>query len=180
MTEDSRDDLIARVRKLNAISDALKNRPPLSPQMVEMAAKLEERVRYLSWGDIQEQRAELQAKAALHEAGAPKSPAAQAPAGPEPLTTGDIAFCFDGLGWSETKWKKPLGDLPNWLAPCLVIPGTRGGNARRWNPVLIGAELYRRKGVPLRSVRARFQSKPALKPWLEAWSTYEADNFGAE
>lgn len=179
MTENSRDDLIARVRKLNATSEALKSHP-LPPQMAEMAAKLEEKVRYLSWGDILEQRAELQAKAALHEAAAPKHPTSQVPTGPEPLTTGDIAFCFDGLRWTETQWKKPLGDVPKWLLLCRVIPGTQGGNAARWNPVLIGAELYRKKGVPLRSVRARFQSKPALKPWLDEWLNYQAENFDTE
>lgn len=176
MTEDSSDDLRARVRKLNAISEAMKNHP-LPPHVSEMAAKLEEKVRYLSWEEIQEQRAELQAKAAEREAAAPKPPAVQVPAGPKPLSTGDIAFCFDGLGWAEQEWKKPLGDLPKWLKPCLAIPGIQGGNPRRWDPVLIGAALVRRKGVAVRSVRARFQSKPLLKPWLEAWKTYEANNY---
>lgn len=112
------------------------------------------------------------------KAPAPKPTAASVPAGPEPLTTGDIASSFEELPWSETEWKKPLGDLREWLKPCLVIPGNRGGPARRWNPVFIGAALVRKKGVPLRQVRGRFQSRPALKPWLEAWKTYEADNFG--
>jgi hypothetical protein len=111
------------------------------------------------------------------EAPAPKPTAAPASAGPAPLTTGDIAFCFAGLQWSEEKWKKPLGDMREWLKTCLVIPGTRGGPARRWDPVCIGAALVRQKEVPLNQVRGRFQSKPALKPWLEAWKTYEADNF---
>ena len=78
MTEDSRDDLRARVRKLNAISEAMKNHP-LPPHVSEMAAKLEEKVRYLSWREIQEQRAELQAKAAEREAAAPKPPAVLVP-----------------------------------------------------------------------------------------------------
>ena len=35
--------------------------------------------------------------------------------GPLPLTTGDIAFCFDGIRWNEQQWRKPLGDKPKWL-----------------------------------------------------------------
>lgn len=145
--------------------------------------------RYLSMQHILSQRDELHAAHALREAEveakqatgpAPAVAPTVKPVGPQPLTTGDIAFCFDGLGWDEKGWKKSLGDLRKWLKPCLVIPGTRGGHARRWNPVLIGAALYRKKGVPLNRVRARFQSKPALKPWLEEWRTYEADNFDAE
>jgi hypothetical protein len=98
-------------------------------------------------------------------------------AGPLPLTTGDMAFCFAGLRWSEHQWKKPLGDKPKWLSACVAIPGRRGASETRWNPVFIGAALVRAKHVKPNSVRAKFQSQSLLQPWLDEWKTYEADNF---
>ena len=96
---------------------------------------------------------------------------------PTPLTTSDIAHSFTGMRWSEEKWKKPLGDRPKWLAACVVIPGSRGVSETRWNPVLIGAALVRDGHAKPNSVRAKFQTMPLLQPWLDAWKTYEADNF---
>ena len=117
----------------------------------------------------------------------PPAPAAQvepvqaAPANtPDPLTTSDIAYCFAGLRWQEQEWKKPLGDKPKWLKPCVAIPGKQGVHETRWNPVLIGAELVRNGHVKVNRIRARFQTKPQLAAWLEAWKTYEADNFDTE
>ena len=100
-------------------------------------------------------------------------------AGPLPLTTGDIAFCFAGLRWDEQQWKKPLGDKPKWLQVCIAIPGARGISETRWNPVLIGAALIREGHAKSNSVRAKFQTVHLLQPWLETWKTYEADNFQA-
>lgn len=98
-------------------------------------------------------------------------------AGPAPLTTGNIAFCFAGLRWDEQKWKKPLGDKPKWLRVCIAIPGVRGVSETRWNPVFIGAALIREGHAKPHSVRAKFQAVHILQPWLETWKTYEADNF---
>lgn len=100
--------------------------------------------------------------------------------GPLPLTTGDIAFCFDGIRWNEQQWRKPLGDKPKWLQSCVAIPGQRGVSETRWNPVLIAAALLHDGHAQARSIRAKFQTKPQLKDWLEAWKTYEADNFGTQ
>lgn len=101
--------------------------------------------------------------------------------GPLPLTTGDIAFCFAGLRWgTEEKWKKPLGDKPKWLAACIVIPAVRGVSETRWSPVCIGAALVRDGHAKPNSVRAKFQTQPLLKPWLDEWKTYEADNLSAD
>lgn len=100
---------------------------------------------------------------------------------PLPLTTGDIAFCFAGLRWkTETEWKKPLGDKPKWLAACIVIPAVRGVSETRWSPVCIGAALVRDGHAKPNSVRAKFQTQPLLKPWLNEWKTYEADNLSAD
>lgn len=99
---------------------------------------------------------------------------------PLPLTTGDIAFCFDGIRWSEKQWKKPLGDRPKWLQGCVVIPGQKGVSQTRWNPVQIAAWLVHNGHTQANRVRARFQTRPLLGPWLEAWKTYEADYFDTQ
>lgn len=98
---------------------------------------------------------------------------------PHPVTTGDIAFAFDGLRWTELQWRKTLGNKPKWLAQCVAIPGQQGVSETRWNPVLIGAALVE-KGVSQRSVRARFQTKPQLQPWLDSWRTHEATYLDTE
>lgn len=100
--------------------------------------------------------------------------------GPFPLTTAQIATGFDGLRYSAAQWKKPLGNVPKWLAVCRVVSGVRGVSAASWNPVLIGAHLVRDGHSKLRSVRAKFQTSPLLKPWLEEWKTYEADHFSTD
>ena len=102
-------------------------------------------------------------------------------AGPLPLTTSDIAFCFAGLYWkTEEEWKRPLGDQPKWLKACIVIRGRRGVSETRWNPVDIGAALVCNKHVKSNSVRGRFQTKSLLLPWLDEWKTYEAQYLETE
>ena len=90
-----------------------------------------------------------------------------------PLTTNAIAYAFDGLHWIEQEWKKNLGNKPKWLKACVSIPGQQGVSQTRWNPVLIGAALVDRGYAKAHQVRGRFQSR--IKPWLDAWKTYEAD-----
>ena len=112
---------------------------------------------------------------------APAGPVQAASANvPEPLITSDIAHCFASLHWDEQGWKKPLGYPPKWLRSCIAIPGKRGVHETRWNPVLIGAALVQSGHAKPNSVRARFQSKPRLSAWLEAWKTYEADYLDTE
>ena len=100
---------------------------------------------------------------------------------PPPVPTGDVAHAFDGLrGWNEKAWKDTLGSPPKWLDACIAIRGQRGIRETRWNPVLIGAALVHNGHAKQNSIRAKFQTKPQLKDWLEAWKTYEADNFDAQ
>lgn len=97
---------------------------------------------------------------------------------PPPVTTGDVAHAFDGLRrWNEKAWKDTLGSPPKWLEACIALRGERGKRETRWNPVLIGAALVHNGHAKANSIRARFQTKPQLQDWLEAWKTYEADNF---
>lgn len=105
-------------------------------------------------------------------------PVVEAPASePHPVTTVDVAHAFADIKWSENKWLKPLGDKPKWLEVCIAIPGVRGVSETRWNPVFIGAALVESGHAKPNSIRARFQTKPQLAEWLDAWKTYEADNL---
>lgn len=97
-----------------------------------------------------------------------------------PVSTRDIAHAFDGIRWSEKRWLKPLGDKPRWLAVCVARPAVQGVSQTGWNPVLIGAALVHKGYAKQNSIRARFQTKPQLKDWLEAWKTYEADSFDTQ
>jgi len=95
---------------------------------------------------------------------------------PSPVATGHVAFAFDGLrGWNERAWKDNLGSPPKWLDSCIAIRGQQGIREHHWNPVLIGAALVRNGHAKQNSIRARFQTKPQLRDWLEEWKTYEAD-----
>lgn len=96
---------------------------------------------------------------------------------PSPLSTSDIAFCFEGLLCrTEHQWKVLLGKCRKWTEACRVEHGTRGrgGAPKLWNPVLLGAALVK-KGTPQKKIRAKFRSQPPLKQWLEEWNSYEAD-----
>ncbi len=97
-------------------------------------------------------------------------------AGPVPVATRAMADSFAGLHWDGEQWIKRLGDKPVWLDACMVLNRGRGEGPRLWNPVLIGAYLVRMRHAKTNSVRARFQTQPALIPWLDEWKTYEADN----
>lgn len=99
---------------------------------------------------------------------------------PDPLTTSDIAHCFNDLKWTEQEWKKALGDKPKWLQTCVATPGQRGVLETRWNPVLICAALVHNGHATPQKVRKRFQNMPQLSAWLEAWKTYEADYLDTE
>ena len=148
---------------------------------------------HLKWeGDNQVRYSRLTLPAALHAALVPADtnetstatePAEALPvslvaqtSNPEPVTTLDIAFAFEGLrNWSEGNWKRSLGNKPKWLAACIAIPGKQGVYQTKWNPVSIGVALINQGHAKVNNVRARFQKKAPLMPWLEVWKTYEAD-----
>ena len=98
-------------------------------------------------------------------------------AGPVAVNTRAMADSFAGLHWDSEQWIKKLGDKPVWLNACIVLHRGRGEGMRQWNPVLIGAYLVRMGHAKTNSVRAKFQTQDALKPWLDEWKTYEADNY---
>lgn len=108
---------------------------------------------------------------------------AEAPTGlvaPAPLSTSEMAFCFADLyGRSEQQWTKELGKSKSikWLSACVHTPGRqgRGQPGTLWNPVQLGAALVGNEHASQNSVRARFQTKPSLTPWLALWNEYEAE-----
>ena len=65
--------------------------------------------------------------------------------------------------------------MPDELWQLLQNPQSSAHGARH-----LGDALVRSGHAQARSVRARFQSMPQLKDWLEAWKTYEADNFDTQ
>lgn len=101
-------------------------------------------------------------------------------AGPVPVTTRAMADSFAGLHWNAEEWIKKLGDKPVWVDNCIAVRRGRGEGMRQWNPVQIGAYLVRMEHANANSVRARFQTQPALIPWLDEWKTYEADNHSTD
>ncbi len=131
-----------------------------------------------------ERVAEIINKAARPQAATPApvaDSASNAPVTPPPVATGDVAHAFDGLRrWNEKAWKDTLGSPPKWLEACIALRGQRGIREHRWNPVLIGAALVHSGHAKANNIRARFQTKPQLSAWLEAWKTYEADNFDTQ
>ncbi len=99
--------------------------------------------------------------------------------GPAPLSTSDVAFCFDGLHWMKSQWMVNLGKKPKWLQHCIAFPGRQGVSETRWNPVSVGDALAR-KHIPPKSIRARFQSQPQLKAWLDGWKDHESQYLATE
>lgn len=98
--------------------------------------------------------------------------------GPEPLTTTEIAECFNGLARRNTRgWKDILGKKPKWIEMCLVTHGSRGGSRggreRRWNPVMLGLALVKASKAKRSSVRGRFQVRPELDSWKDEWMKAE-------
>ncbi len=99
------------------------------------------------------------------------------------IKTSDLAFCFADCikDLTESKIKQKLGKVSQtaWLKPALSTKGTRGkgGTESQWNALIFGGLLHTKFQVPLKTIRARFQTKLILAPYLETWKTYEAENF---
>jgi hypothetical protein len=87
-----------------------------------------------------------------------------------PVTTTELAAALNGLNdWNETTWRNRLGSASGrpWLLAARLTPGTQGGSAATWNPVIVASELVKRSPGHKRYVLGRFQSNDALKPWLD-------------
>lgn len=89
-----------------------------------------------------------------------------------PVTTGELAAAFAGLkGWDEDTWNDRLGAASSkqWMLKARLSAGTKGrnGTPATWNPMILAMELYKMAPSTGRSILARFQTRPVLKPWLD-------------
>lgn len=75
-----------------------------------------------------------------------------------------VINAFEGLHFDRDKWKKYLGDPPDWLKDCRVAPGSKKASAT-WNPVLIAAALFD-KEVQIKKLNAVFVDLP---DWADEW-----------
>lgn len=109
----------------------------------------------------------------------PPEPVLADKAGPESLTTNQIANCFaEFRGWGVKRWKTELGSPDKWLKACQQLKGTqgRGGYESMWWPVQIAVALVNQDPKSARSVRARFKKQEPLKPWLDVLEINIPDN----
>lgn len=116
-----------------------------------------------------------------HSTATPVPVVAVAPleAGPESLTTNEIANCFAELrGWDVKRWKSELGSPDGWLKDCQHCKGTRGrgGYESTWWPVKIAVALVKLDPKSARSLRARFKKNEPLKQWLDTLEINIPDN----
>ena len=99
---------------------------------------------------------------------------------PLPLTTNEIANCFNGLrAWDVKRWKRELGSPDKWLKDCQNSKGTqgRGGYESTWWPVKIALALVNKDQKIARFLLPRFQRMEKLKPWLEELENNIPVNF---
>lgn len=136
----------------------------------------EEFVRLAKHHDVAVLIGEAPAKATPERFEAPITPVSPEMPRRRGLPTAEIAHCFAGLQYTEEGWRKPLGDGRQWLGDALAERGARP-NPSLWWPVKFAAAIHKKFGIAPHRLRGRFQSKPALRPWLEAWLDYEAANI---
>lgn len=87
------------------------------------------------------------------------------------ITKSAVINAFQELYFDRDKWNKYLGDPPDWLKECRVMPGVQGNKtSATWNPVLIAAALFD-KGISIRKFDAVFVS---LKDWADEWREVSA------
>lgn len=99
---------------------------------------------------------------------------------PLPLTTNEIANCFNGFReWDVKRWKRELGSPDKWLRDCQNSKGTRGrgGYESTWWPVKIALALANKDQKFARFLPSRFQKLEKLKPWLEELENNIPVNF---
>lgn len=98
---------------------------------------------------------------------------------PEPQTTApnsvrginkqEAITAFKGIYWDLKKWRRYLGDPPDWLKKCQKQKGVRGNNkiSAIWDPVEIALALLD-KGISEEELSQAFK-KQVLKDWADLW-----------
>lgn len=86
------------------------------------------------------------------------------------FTSQQIADVFYSFHYeSKGKWRKYLGDPPEWLKKCRISKGMRGSKNKSaiWNPVEIALALLN-IGISEDKLNQAFK-KPLLKDWKDEW-----------
>lgn len=81
----------------------------------------------------------------------------------------EAAIAFQGIYWDLRRWRKYLGDPPDWLKECQKQKGVKGNNkiSAIWDPVEIAFALLC-KGISEEELNQAFK-KTALKDWAGEW-----------
>jgi hypothetical protein len=92
---------------------------------------------------------------------------------PPPLPTPAVAACFDGLhGWNREKWVKNLGDPAKWMEKAITVRRNKP-DPHLWDPVKLALELLQLDDtVPPKEITRRFNDRPELEAWRDAWQPY--------
>lgn len=94
--------------------------------------------------------------------------------GPPPLDTRTMARVLDGIkDRGADRWRRLLADCPDWAVPARVMPGRRGGESARWNPVKLAGLLVER-GASQQELAALFRDKLELEEWRGAYQASRA------
>lgn len=109
----------------------------------------------------------------------PPGPAvAPARDGPAPLTTSQIASCFNGFhGWDFDHWRSNLQTPAPWLKKCQHRAGNQGKPVieSTWWPIEIAKALDKKHPKIRSKLHARFKIQLPLKPWIESIESHLPD-----
>ncbi|MEO8009502.1 MAG: hypothetical protein ABI728_13425 [Betaproteobacteria bacterium] len=118
---------------------------------------------WLEWADMNAIRVHVRFRTAVES----HSPAAKGSrtAAPVGLTKAQI------LAWdwpTRIRLDSKLSDIPKWIKPARVSPGTKGKNgSARWNPVQIAVCLCSEKNVSQKAMDAHIRRR--FPEWLDQW-----------
>lgn len=91
--------------------------------------------------------------------------------GPAPLDTRTMARALDGIeGQDALRWRRRLGDCPQWAQGARVTPGKRG-QAASWDPVKLALLLSESKRATQDRLSKMFRDRPELEHWRDAYRT---------
>jgi hypothetical protein len=89
------------------------------------------------------------------------------------ITVSDVAAAFQNIKWDYVKWKKNLSNPAEWILPCRVAKGRRGGkNSSLWNPAQIAIALLDHD-IKISKLDAVFIN---LNDWANEWKE-SSDRF---
>lgn len=92
---------------------------------------------------------------------------------PTPVATPAVARCFAGLHtWDCGAWVRNLGDPAKWMQEALITRRNRP-DPHLWDPVKLAMALLQHDTtISHKEITRRFETRPELKPWRDAWQDY--------